>query len=164
MIHHDLHVYDTFPHSLKKKKGCIMNVISTTDGDMLQGVWDGEDCQINMCRVTQGEHFEHLWDYRHNYTSLQISFKYMLTQHSYWVWQVEFSKDGHIIPHALLLCELAIPPSSGGVCYSTPLAWKDPMAALINILWWKGPIASSSCSPQSAWHLLHPAFWKPATM
>lgn len=49
--------------------------------------------------------------------------------------EVEFSKNGHIILHPHPQCELAIPLSSGGVRFSTPVAWKDSMPALTNIIW-----------------------------
>lgn len=48
MTHHELHVYATVPRSLKKMKGGITVVISTTAGDMLQGVWDARRLDLHV--------------------------------------------------------------------------------------------------------------------
>ena len=38
----------------------IVAVMSTIDGDMLQGFGDGLGYRIDVCRVTRGVHIEHL--------------------------------------------------------------------------------------------------------
>lgn len=129
-----------------------MNVISTTDGDMLQGVWDEEDCQINMCRVTQGEHFEHLGDYRHNYTSLQISFNYMFT-HNIVIECGRLNFPKMAIPFHMLFCNVNLPflhqvvESVSPLLLSGRTPWllwsisyggKDPLPVLLVALNWPG--------------------------
>ena len=53
-------LFMTPPPGLQKMKERATAVIPTTDGDMPQGGWEGGDCQINACRMTQGVHLEHL--------------------------------------------------------------------------------------------------------
>lgn len=71
-------VYNTLPHGLKTMKGGITAAISTTDGNVLQGAWDGEDSG-SICAMWHQVYIFNIWDYRDSDISLKISFNYIFT-------------------------------------------------------------------------------------
>jgi hypothetical protein len=48
------------PASIPELKVRIRTVIETITVDMLQTVWNELDCRVDVCRITNGAHIEHL--------------------------------------------------------------------------------------------------------
>ena len=49
-----------FPPSIPELKVQIRTAIETITADMLQTVWNELDYRVDVCRITQGAHTEHL--------------------------------------------------------------------------------------------------------
>jgi len=57
----DLKVYvPPLPASIPEMKVRIRNTIETVTADMLQTVWNELDYRVDVCRITEGVHIEHL--------------------------------------------------------------------------------------------------------
>ena len=50
----------SLPVSLKELKQRITTAVASVDEDMLRSVWTELDYRIDICRVTNGSHIEHL--------------------------------------------------------------------------------------------------------
>jgi hypothetical protein len=48
------------PASISELKVRIRTAIETITADMLQTVWNELDCRVDVCRITNGAHIEHL--------------------------------------------------------------------------------------------------------
>jgi hypothetical protein len=48
------------PHGLPQLRLIIVEVVAAIDRQMLQRVWQELDYKIDICRVTNGGHIEHL--------------------------------------------------------------------------------------------------------
>ena len=57
----DLEVYvPPLPTSIPELKVRIRTATETTTSDMLQTVWNKLDYRVDVCRITNGAHIEHL--------------------------------------------------------------------------------------------------------
>lgn len=48
------------PHNIADLKGHIIAAVTDIDADTLGRVWTGLDYRLDVCRVTNGSHIEHL--------------------------------------------------------------------------------------------------------
>ncbi|KAK9759219.1 hypothetical protein QE152_g108 [Popillia japonica] len=48
------------PVDIDKLKQCIRNALATVDRHMLNSVWQEFDYRVEICRITNGTHIEHL--------------------------------------------------------------------------------------------------------
>ena len=53
-------VIHPLPHDLNEMKERIRRAVASVDADMLHRVWNELDYRLDVCRVTQGSHIEHL--------------------------------------------------------------------------------------------------------
>jgi hypothetical protein len=49
------------PASLEELRARITEMIATIDADMIHRIWDEIAYRWDICRVTRGNHIEHLW-------------------------------------------------------------------------------------------------------
>ena len=54
------HFVPPLPANLQDLRNRVTTAVALVDRDMLIRVWSGIDYRIDFCRITKGEHIEHL--------------------------------------------------------------------------------------------------------